>query len=123
MKKTPLSKGSKTMKKSGFKTKPVTARKKASQSTTAPQKRRRKSNLKKQKEKLWKLCREIQIKRFGRICYTCGAKDLQGSNCHLGHFIPSSVCSAEMRYSLDNLRIQCYHDNIKYKSFRALASV
>lgn len=77
-----------------------------------PKKRTKKSPLKKLKEKLWKLCREIQIAKYGRNCYTCGAKDLQGSNLHLGHFIPSSVCSTEMRYDLDNLRPCCYHCNI-----------
>jgi 5-methylcytosine-specific restriction endonuclease McrA len=74
--------------------------------------KRKKTNLKKLKEKLWKLCREIQIRRHGRTCYCCGATDLQGSNCHLGHFIPSSVCSTEMRYDLDNLRPSCYRCNI-----------
>ncbi len=79
---------------------------------SATKKRKKKSPLKKLKETLWKLCREIQIKRHGRTCYTCGAKNLQGSNCHLGHFIPSSVCSTELRYDLFNLRPQCYHCNI-----------
>jgi hypothetical protein len=37
---------------------------------------------------------------------------LFGSNLHLGHYISSSVCSAELRYSLDNLRPQCYRCNI-----------
>lgn len=81
-------------------------------SNTAPRKHKKKSDLAKLKVKLWKLCREIQIARYGRTCYTCGAKDLQGSNCHLGHFIPSSVCSTEMRYDLDNLKPCCYHCNI-----------
>lgn len=75
-------------------------------------KRRKKIPLKKLKEKLWSLCREIQIKKYGRVCYTCGKQDLEGSNCHLGHFIPSSVCSVHLRYELDNLRPQCYHCNI-----------
>lgn len=75
-------------------------------------KRRIKSPLKKLKETLWQLCREIQIKQYGRTCYTCGAKNLEGSNCHLGHFIPSSVCSTEMRYDLANLKPCCYHCNI-----------
>jgi hypothetical protein len=30
----------------------------------------------------------------------------------VGHFISSSVCSAELRYSLENLRPQCYACNI-----------
>lgn len=64
------------------------------------------------KKELWSLCREIIIQRHGSDCYTCGAKELSGSNRHLGHFIPSSVCSTEMRYDLDNLRICCYRCNI-----------
>lgn len=35
-----------------------------------------------------------------------------GSNLHTGHFISKSVCSAEMAYSIDNLRPQCYRCNI-----------
>jgi hypothetical protein len=75
-------------------------------------KRRKKTPLKKLKERLWQLCREIQINKYGRNCYTCGKQGLEGKNCHLGHFIPSSTCSTEIRYSLDNLRPCCYHCNI-----------
>lgn len=75
-------------------------------------KRKKKTPLKKLKEKLWSLCREIQLKKYGRNCYTCGKIGLEGSNCHLGHFIPSSVCSTPVRYHLDNLRPCCYHCNI-----------
>ncbi len=71
-----------------------------------------KTKLRKLKDQLWKLCREIQIEKYGRTCYTCDRTNLEGINCQLGHFIPSSVCSTEIRYSLDNLRPQCYHCNI-----------
>jgi 5-methylcytosine-specific restriction endonuclease McrA len=64
------------------------------------------------KKQLWQLCRAIIFKKYGNTCYACGALDLIGSNCHLGHFIPSSVCSGELRYSLDNLRPCCYRCNI-----------
>lgn len=64
------------------------------------------------KKQLWQLCRQIIIKRYGNTCYTCGATGLTGSNLHVGHFISSSVCSAAMRYSLDNLRPQDYRCNI-----------
>jgi len=40
---------------------------------------------------------------------------LIGSNQHVGHFTSSSVCSAELRYALENLRPQCYACNI-YRS-------
>lgn len=85
-----------------------------------PKKRKAKSPLKKLKEQLWQLCREITIKRDGSDCYTCPSKDLSGSSRHLGHFISSSVCSVELRYALDNLRIQCYSCNI-HKSGNWLA--
>ena len=64
------------------------------------------------KKQLWQLCREIIIQRHGSDCYTCDAHNLSGSNRHVGHYIPSSVCSAHLRYDLDNLRPQCYRCNI-----------
>jgi hypothetical protein len=74
-------------------------------------KRRVKSTLSKLKAQLWQLCRQIQIKKYGNKCYTCPNQPT-GSGLHLGHFIPSSTCSSELRYSLDNLRPQCYRCNI-----------
>jgi len=82
--------------------------------------RKKKSPLAKLKIELWKLCREITIKRDGSDCYTCPSKDLSGSSRHLGHFISSSICSTELRYDLKNLRIQCYSCNI-HKSGNWLA--
>lgn len=90
----------KQLKRSGFKSKKTV------------KKRKVKTPLQKAKAKLWKLCREITIKRYGSDCFTCPSKDLAGSNRQLGHFISSSICSTEMRYELRNLRIQCYSCNI-----------
>lgn len=90
---------------------PKTPKKRTARQIT-PKKRKVKSKLSKLKAQLWKLCREIQIKRYGSDCYTCPSKNLEGSSRHLGHFIPSSVCSTVMRYDLDNLRVQCYSCNI-----------
>lgn len=65
------------------------------------------------KKELWQLCRKIIKKRHPPVCYTCGAILIDGtSNFQIGHFIPSSVCSAAMRYDLDNLRPQCSACNI-----------
>lgn len=64
------------------------------------------------KDKLWKECKRITRERYGPRCYTCGSEPLSGSNWQTGHFIPSSICSVEMRYSLDNLRPQCMQCNI-----------
>lgn len=120
MKCTPIKRGSKQMKRSGFKVKTAPPLKKSTTGTLGGNKRKVKSPLKRLKEQLWKLCREIQIKRYGSNCYTCPAKDLSGSSRHLGHFISSSICSTELRYSLDNLRVQCYSCNI-HKSGNWLA--
>lgn len=112
MKRTALKRGTKTMKRSGFSTKTALKPKNVSKTILGGNKRKVKSDLSKLKAKLWKLCREIQIKRYGSDCYTCPSKDLSGSSRHLGHFIPSSICSTSMRYDLDNLRVQCYACNI-----------
>lgn len=63
------------------------------------------------KNKLWKLCREITDKRYKPFCFTCG-RSVEGSGKQLGHFIPSSVGGASLRYNLDQLRWQCYNCNI-----------
>lgn len=77
-----------------------------------PLKKKSTTSVRKLKDELWQLCREITFKKHGSTCYTCGAGELTGSNRHLGHFIPSSLCSAELRYDLDNLRPCCYRCNI-----------
>jgi len=77
-----------------------------------PIKKKATDTVSKLKQKLWKVTREIIIKQHGSDCYCCGARNLSGSNRHVGHFIPSSVCSAALRYDLDNLRPSCYRCNI-----------
>lgn len=74
-------------------------------------KRKSKSNARKIQDELWQECRRIQISKYQSICYTC-KKPIEGSNRQLGHFIPSSVGGALLRYNLDNLRLQCYYCNI-----------
>jgi hypothetical protein len=131
MKRTPLKRGTSLLKRRGFKRpsfdeinqkqgKGAVRGIRGSKRKIKGNKRKKKSPLSKLKKELWQLCREIQIKRYGSDCYTCTAKDLKGSNRHLGHFISSSICSTELRYSLDNLRIQCYSCNI-HKSGNWLA--
>ena len=71
-----------------------------------------KTEARKQQDKLWKLCKQITLNKYGNTCYTCGRTNLEGSNCQLGHFLPSGACGAFLRYDLRNLRIQCYHCNI-----------
>lgn len=74
-----------------------------------PIRRKSKSSLAKTKLKLWELCKQIVRKKYGYNCYTCSSHT---ESPHTGHFISSSVCSTELRYSLDNLRPQCYRCNI-----------
>ena len=79
-------------------------------------KRKKKTDLQKAKEILWNLCKKIIFEKHNKngqvYCYTCGAGPLEGSNKQLGHFIPSSVCSTELKYSLENLKFQCFSCNI-----------
>ncbi len=112
MKKTPLSRGTSQLKRTPFKRsyklgRAVLARKKVTKLPKVA-----KTPLKKLKIQLWQLCRELTKKNHGTDCYTCAALNLVGANLHTGHFIPSSVCSAALRYYPDNLRPQCYRCNI-----------
>lgn len=68
---------------------------------------------------LWVECRRIAKEQFsnkdGTIdCYTCRAKNLQGSNCQLGHVPwPKSVLGAYLKYDVFRvLRWQCSKCNI-----------
>jgi hypothetical protein len=60
---------------------------------------------------LWAECKRI-VRTREKDCFTCDAKNLQGSNAQTGHFIPSSTCGAFLRYDLRNLRLQCMRCNI-----------
>lgn len=74
-------------------------------------KRKKLPSIQRLRKKLWELCRAITEKRYKDICFTCG-RPVSGSNRQLGHFIPSSIGGAVLRYNLENLRWQCYYDNI-----------
>lgn len=64
------------------------------------------------KKRLWELCKQIIRTIYGNVCYTCGKSGLSGSGWQTGHFIPSAVCGANLRYDLRNLRPQCFRCNI-----------
>lgn len=105
-----------TLKRTSFK-KRATPMKRVGRSILARRKSKplakvRKDTVGKLKIKLWQLCRVLTIRKYGNDCYTCPSKVLVGSNLHCGHFISSSVCSAELRYDLGNLRPQCFACNI-----------
>lgn len=87
--------------------KPVVKRKVAKKAKSKKQ-----PSIRQLKDRLWKECRRITRNRYGNTCYTCGKTGLEGSSWQTGHFIASSVCSTEMRYCLENLRIQCWRCNI-----------
>jgi len=101
MKRTALKRGTKTLKRTAFKRKVTKIVKKKVLTIT------------KLKKDLWQECRRITLLRYpDPKCFTCERAGIEGGNRQLGHYIPSSICSAELRYDLDNLRWQCYHCNI-----------
>lgn len=62
--------------------------------------------------KIWEECRRIKNKPYGVSCYTCPAKDLQGSNKQLGHMWAKGSLNALLKYELDILEWQCARCNI-----------
>lgn len=68
-----------------------------------------KSPIKKAKDELWELCKQLTRKQHGYNCYTCGT---YSEHPHTGHFITDSTCSTELSYDLRNLRPQCFRCNI-----------
>lgn len=112
MKRTPLKRKTPLRAKTGFKRTKAPLRSKKL-STRRIRASRGRSELKKAKETLWQLCRAITKKLYPHNCYTCGKFLTDGTaDFHTGHFIPSSICSTELRYSLDNLRPQCSGCNV-----------
>ena len=74
----------------------------------APFKRRKKGEITKLKEELWKLCRQISSRTQPHSCYTCNTPLRWGSSVmQLGHFIARSFASQELIFDLKNLRWQC----------------
>jgi hypothetical protein len=77
-----------------------------------------KQSISKIQRDLWKECRRIayeqQKDKNGEIhCYTCQARNIQGSNRQLGHVpYPKSILGANLKYDMRVLKFQCYHCNI-----------
>lgn len=94
------------MKRSYFKQKPRKPLKRT------PLKKKSKAKPSVLKRKLWEICKDIVRKRDGNICVICGKSGLEGSGWHTGHFLPSSVCGAYLRFDLRNLWSSCYNCNI-----------
>lgn len=73
----------------------------------------KKSSLRKLREQLEASQKELVIKLYGRDCYTCPSKNLQGKNCHLGHVPwPRTDLSTECKFDPAFTRIQCMVCNI-----------
>jgi len=62
--------------------------------------------------KLWKLCREIIRLKYPHSCYTCGARNLVGSNLQTGHLLAKASVGAFLKYDLRLLRPQCARCNL-----------
>lgn len=63
-------------------------------------------------KKLWELCREKASRLYKKDCYTCGARNLVGRNCQLGHLWAKASLPAILKYDIRILRWQCFSCNI-----------
>lgn len=72
-----------------------------------------KAPISKIQKQIWIECKRIVDRQYGTDCYTCNAKNLQGSNKQLGH-VPWAKASlgAYLKYDLRVLRNQCMRCNI-----------
>lgn len=78
-----------------------------------PLKKVSKAPISKIQKLIWTECRRIVKEQFGNDCYTCPKKNLQGSDCQLGHVPwPKASLGAYLKYDLRVLRYQCYSCNI-----------
>lgn len=69
------------------------------------------------KKKLWDECKRLvrakYVKEDGTwSCYTCDLRIENPKDAHTAHFIASSVCGIDLRYSLENLRVCCGNCNV-----------
>ena len=129
MKKTEIKRGTKQLKRSGFKQKAPTTPKKVKKPTTAknkPRKTKLKRDLmparvKRAKKQLEKLSHDyirtrdsINDYEFGGNCFDCG-KYTSGAQFQCGHFEPSSTGGATLRYHPHNMHGQSGSCNCGYR--------
>lgn len=69
------------------------------------------SNTKLNKQ-IWEQCKRIIRAKYKHDCYTCGAKNLEGSNLQTGHMIAKGSLPLKYKYDLRLLRPQCIKCNI-----------
>lgn len=70
-------------------------------------KKKSKSDIRKIQDELWQECRRIIREQYGNDCYTCRKKNLQGSDCQLGHMWAKASLGAYLKYDIRLLRFQC----------------
>ena len=80
-------------------------------------KKQSKQPISKIQRQIWVECRRIANDRYsnknGQVdCYTCPAKDIQGSNKQLGHLWSKATLSAYLKYDMRVLHWQCFRCNI-----------
>ena len=83
-------------------------------------KKQKQPSLKELQKKIWEECKRIIKIRYGNDCYTCGVKNLKGSNRHTGHLIPKKYLPYQMKYDLRLLRPQCYNCNMNLGGMGAI---
>jgi len=80
------------------------------------------SQLRKLKKELERAQKALTIKVHGNDCFTCPQKNLQKSNCQLGHVPwPRSILSPECIFDTRFTRIQCFSCNIHRGGMGAVA--
>jgi hypothetical protein len=75
-------------------------------------KKESKQPISKLQKELWAECKRIVREQFENTCYTCGAKNLQGSNWQTGHMWAKASLGAYLKYDLRVLRPQCASCNL-----------
>lgn len=110
MKKSPLKRGTKQLKRTPFKVNPQKPKKNATEAKNGRIKGKSKS-ISKLKKELWVVFSKYIRQRDNYTCVTCGKKG-EGSGMHAGHFITKSVGGLALYFHEDNVHAQCYRCNI-----------
>lgn len=77
-----------------------------------PLKKKSTLSIRKIQDLIWIEARRIVAEQFGTDCFTCGAKNLQGSNKQLGHMWAKASLGAFLKYDIRLLRFQCATCNL-----------
>jgi len=80
-------------------------------------KKKSKQSISKIQRDIWLECKRIIRARYSKSngkcdCYTCPARDIEGSNCHTGHMWAKASLGAYMKYDLRVLKPQCMTCNV-----------